>query len=51
MDGMTHALFVGSIVMFAGAVFALVFLPTVATRMADEEVPSKVGRPVPASGD
>jgi EmrB/QacA subfamily drug resistance transporter len=51
VDGMTHALFVGSIVMFAGALFALVFLPAVATRLADDDVPSNVGAPVPASGD
>jgi EmrB/QacA subfamily drug resistance transporter len=51
VDGMTHAMFIGAIVMFAGALFALIVLPAVATRLADDEVPSSVGHPVPASGD
>ena len=51
VDGMTHAMLVGAIVMFAGALFALVVLPAVATRLADEEVPASIGVPVPVSGD
>jgi hypothetical protein len=48
---MTHAMMIGAIVMFAGALFALVFLPAVAKRMEDDDVPSPVGKPVTVSGD
>ncbi len=51
VDGMTHAMMVGAIVMFGGALFALVFLPAVAKRMEDDEVPLPVGKPVVVSGD
>ncbi len=53
VDGMTHAMMVGAIVMFAGALFALVFLPAVATRLADDNdvQPATVSSPVPVSGD
>ena len=52
VDGMTHAMLIGAIVMFAGALFALVVLPAVATRLADdEEIPASVGAPVSVSGD
>ncbi len=51
VDGMSHAMMVGAIVMFAGALFALVFLPAVATRMEDDDVPAAVGKPVTVSGD
>jgi EmrB/QacA subfamily drug resistance transporter len=52
VDGMTHAMLVGAIVMFAGALFALVFLPSVAKRMTEEEaLPSSVRKPAVVSGD
>ena len=52
VSGMSHAMMVGAIVMFAGALFALVFLPAVAVRMADaDDVTASAGAPVPVSGD
>lgn len=50
VDGMTHAMMVGAIVMFAGALFALVFLPAVATRMEDD-VPTDAASRIAATGD
>jgi len=51
VDGMSHAMMVGAVVMFAGALFALVFLPSVAKRMEEDEVPASIGKPVTVSGD
>ncbi len=51
VSGMTHAMMIGAIVMFGGALFALVFLPAIATRLADDEVPAAIGSPVTVSGD
>jgi len=49
---MTHAMTIGAIVMFGGALFALIFLPAVATRLADDDdVTAPAGAPVPVSGD
>lgn len=50
VDGMTHAMMVGAIIMFAGALFALVFLPSIATRM-EEDVHVDVPSPVVVAGD
>jgi EmrB/QacA subfamily drug resistance transporter len=40
--GMNEAMLVGSLIMAAAAVFALLFLPAQATRIPDDEVPAEV---------
>ena len=51
VNGMTHAMMIGAVVMFGGALFALVFLPAIAVRLADDDVPAAIGTPVTVSGD